>query len=478
MTGEVKCAFSRSKKPSPLTQTLAALPVTLYVESPAFFNSFGSDLFRSGMCRYITCISEIGVPLSDAQRATWLSILDTSLERKEEPVQEEAALAFKAFTKSYPLDADQIRKYLACLHPSSEPFSRRGFNLAVGYIPHTSVGGTPLFDDVIAALCVSATIQEEKTWNDAEARRNAAHALTQQLLAAGELFATNVSEPTFRQAFYTMLNGMRDYSTDARGDVGSWMREACMVSMRLVCQMVLQLDNGVAVKYLQEDLMTNMIARLLQQSVEKIDKVRACAGDVLRWAIAEETKLPHVHGRKELIMALPRYVCGSGSGSKADDEFLDICHHDNLYSTAEINWNNPAEVYGRLMPILHIAQYRMDLLTGILVSVGGITESLVRHSSAAFVDFVGGLPATTDADRMSLLVLVSTINQIFERYTKEERVVIPLLEMLDILFGAGLLQPLAEEKAGSEVLMKTTLLVRREVMKCRDIRKVLAGIKV
>jgi hypothetical protein len=79
---------------------------------------------------------------------------------------------------------------------------------------------------------------------------------------------------------------------------------------------------------------------------------------------------------------------------------------------------------------------------------------------------------------MSLVALVCTLNQIAELYPKEDRVIIPLLEVLDILLGAGILQPLADSTDESEVLMKTTLLVRREVMKCKDIRKVLAAIKV
>ena len=38
---------------------------------------------------------------------------------------------------------------------------------------------------------------------------------------------------------------------------------------------------------------------------------------------------------------------------------------------------NPADIYPRLIPLLHLSLYRTDLLSGILVSVGGMTESLV-----------------------------------------------------------------------------------------------------
>lgn len=46
-----------------------------------------------------------------------------------------------------------------------------------------------------------------------------------------------------------------------------------------------------------------------------------------------------------------------------------------------INWTSPMEVFPKMVPLLSIPQYRLDLLTGIIASVGGLTESLVSGKS-------------------------------------------------------------------------------------------------
>jgi len=49
----------------------------------------------------------------------------------------------------------------------------------------------------------------------------------------------------------------------------------------------------------------------------------------------------------------------------------------NAFRDKIINWLNALEVYPMMVPLLAVREYRVDLLTGIVVSVGGLTESLV-----------------------------------------------------------------------------------------------------
>jgi hypothetical protein len=39
-----------------------------------------------------------------------------------------------------------------------------------------------------------------------------------------------LSKDAIKQIFSTLMDAMRDYSTDKRGDVGSWVREAAMIA--------------------------------------------------------------------------------------------------------------------------------------------------------------------------------------------------------------------------------------------------------
>ena len=53
-----------------------------------------------------------------------------------------------------------------------------------------------------------------------------------------------------------------------------------------------------------------------------------------------------------------------------------------------VDWNAAAEVFPVVMPILQFETYQYHALSGVIISVGGLTESIVRHSSASFQQFV------------------------------------------------------------------------------------------
>lgn len=50
------------------------------------------------------------------------------------------------------------------------------------------------------------------------------------------------------------------------------------------------------------------VCGLLQQALEKIDHVRALAGDLLRRALYAEPPLPHIPLMEQLRELVPRYV--------------------------------------------------------------------------------------------------------------------------------------------------------------------------
>lgn len=54
---------------------------------------------------------------------------------------------------------------------------------------------------------------------------------------------------------------------------------------------------------------------------------------------------------------------------------------DHLCSSSDIYLGNPVEVFPLLVKLLHIPEYRVDLLTGFAASVGGLTESLVNYQT-------------------------------------------------------------------------------------------------
>lgn len=110
-----------------------------------------------------------------------------------------------------------------------------------------------------------------------------------------------------------MMNSLElcftDYSTDQRGDVGSWVRTATMDLVNYLLPCISRLDSTVSDQqpYLHIDTTTHFIAALLKQSVERIDKVRSNAGKVLGDLILSSEYL-NFPGQDYLRQCIKRYI--------------------------------------------------------------------------------------------------------------------------------------------------------------------------
>lgn len=91
-----------------------------------------------------------------------------------------------------------------------------------------------------------------------------------------------------------MSSCLTDYSTDQRGDVGSWVRIASMELLNYLLPCIARLDRLDCTqqpKYLSATSTSDFMAALLKQSVERIDKVRSSAGNVLCDLVCLDTYL-------------------------------------------------------------------------------------------------------------------------------------------------------------------------------------------
>lgn len=123
-----------------------------------------------------------------------------------------------------------------------------------------------------------------------------------------------------------------DYTVDSRGDVGSWIRMAA-------CESLVQIF-----PYVKEDVKVT-IGKLLRLSVERMDRVRSVAGRTLCTIIRQS----------EVESVLK--------------EFIDNVDGDTFAV--------PSKIYPAAVRLLSSGTYREDVLTGFIVSAGGLGESLV-----------------------------------------------------------------------------------------------------
>ena len=104
----------------------------------------------------------------------------------------------------------------------------------------------------------------------------------------------------------SLLAGLKDYTSDERGDVGSWIRVACVRGLASIAEALI--CNASAIPdfagYLPVAKYHELVAGILKQGVERLDNVRQQAGEQMIRLL--ELRLPqvpsadawNVHGRR------------------------------------------------------------------------------------------------------------------------------------------------------------------------------------
>ena len=161
---------------------------------------------------------------------------------------------------------------------------RRGSALVLGGFPVTSLLVAKSSEDksatlraVVTALSAATKPEEHVEVRDAETRVNATISLSELsvklMCAASECHDIDDDDIAFVSdtAIATLLGCLCDYSVDNRGDVGSWVRESAMKCFPVLVA-ALQTRNA-----LTADQSQNIMAALLKQAFEKIDRIRCQA---------------------------------------------------------------------------------------------------------------------------------------------------------------------------------------------------------
>ncbi|XP_037090362.1 tubulin-specific chaperone D-like [Pollicipes pollicipes] len=425
----------------------------------------GGELMRHALCHLVSKASLAQLPLKNTPTiASWQALLDDCLTHHEETVRAYAVAALPAFTRAYvtrPADdaaaagpsggggdvtddltatgASLLDRYLAEVDSDSQN-NRRGFALAVGSLPAEMFRGK--LQRVLKRLlaCCSSTPQT-RLW--AECRRDGTRALTDVCLTVGvsELDdgSNHVCAANVEEIYECLLRGLEDYTSDNRGDVGAWIREAAIAGLQRVTLLI----SGEAPGLLSADMVGRTMTGLSQQAVEKIDRTRCVAGAALSALLHAEPPVPRVPERGELAAILPAAVCAS------------------------LNWGSEREALPRLGRLLTLPMYRPAVLLGLLVSAGGITERLVETAGEQLQRHLRRLQP--DGRRAFLEEVVA----VMERHRREDRVTLAVIRALEPLLNSGLLEPLfSDEELGDRLAAQ----VRAELARCADPHKLMAGV--
>ena len=202
---------------------------------------------------------------------------------------------------------------------------------------------------------------------------------------------------------------MDDYSVDRRGDIGSLVRETGMYTLLDLIKTYTSADLKTKEVYnpLTPEVLTQIIGLLLQQLVEKIDRMRLIAGHILQIIFDRYVdSLPEFPNKqeltsifcnkslRELVKKDQERIEHKFDVSLVDTTFLD--YHDN--EELVYFWDLPQCVFPLIVPLIRHEAYSLYILRGLCLSLGGITLSTSDNSIKAIDEYI----SKYEGDRLAL----------------------------------------------------------------------------
>ncbi|NXA06106.1 TBCD protein, partial [Sapayoa aenigma] len=424
----------------------------------------GGELMRPAVCTLIEKLSLSKMPFrGDPIIGGWQWLINDSLRHltlvssaARQHIKESAVSALAALCNEFyineegeadpALQDELVTQYVSELQ-NTEEMIRCGFSRALGALPRFLLKGR--LQQVLEGLRKVTLISPEDV-SFAESRRDALIAIAKVCQTVGVKGEGSQEEFVCRdnvdRIYATLLNGVTDYTTDSRGDVGGWVREAAMTSLMEVTLLLVQNE----AELINANVCKQIMCWLAQQSAEKIDKFRAHAGSVFLTLLHfDRPPVPHIPHREELERIFPR----------SEKETL--------------NWNAASEAFPRITQLLGLGAYQYHVLLGLSVSVGGLTETTLRYSAQSLFDYMKKI----QSDPRAMGGFCETLLKVFEDNLRNDRVSVPLLTMLDQLLANGCFDTFTEQE-NHPFPVKLFTLCKEEIKRSKDIRKLRSSIGV
>ncbi|KAJ7250897.1 armadillo-type protein [Mycena haematopus] len=269
-----------------------------------------------------------------------------------------------------------------------------------------------------------------------EARRNCYAAIPQLLRTVAPRLPQHMTAQTFNALLDALLKGLEDYTLDERGDVGSWVRIACLRGLTAVCEIVIPSAGTVLAatfdQYFPAPKYHGIVQGVLKQGVERLDNVRQEAGE---WT-----------------------------------------------ETEVVGWKDGAKLFPKAVRLLDISLYRQAILAGLVLSLGSKTESTHRPVGQSLVEYSKNLPlAGEEAPAKMGYNLVALARDLLAHARAnfaKNAVVVPVLQTFNVLLEAGALRRLVEDPEGETSLQDLLGVVSRNVARLKSIQRIHESMKI
>ncbi|CAN4125852.1 unnamed protein product [Withania somnifera] len=444
--GEVVLALHEREYVLPPDLQNQVAGVVFAIEKARLYRGKGGEIMRSAVSRFIECISSARVQLTEKIKRSLLDTLHENLRHPNSQIQGAAVAALKSFFPAYFVSLEtKVFKAITSryLEQLTDPnvAARRGSALALGVLPFKFLSEG--WKGILHKLCAACEIEDNPEERDVEARVNAVKGLVSvceiltetqdhsHLLSAEECISLYVFIKN--QVMQTLFKALDDYSKDNRGDVGSWVREASMDGLErctyILCKRGLkgfssksseQMELGSVPQLnetdvtnqmnflFDENMATHLVGNIVKQAVEKMDKLRELAAKVLQRILHNKSiSVPFIPHRERLEHIVPE--------------------------GADLKWGVPTFSYPRFLQLLGMSCYSKYVISGLVISIGGLQDSLRKPALSALLEFLESTDENVNDSKE--YNLSNDILWVLQKYKKCDRVVEATLKTIENLFS-------------------------------------------
>ncbi|KAG8743529.1 hypothetical protein FRC10_011920 [Ceratobasidium sp. 414] len=410
------------------------------------YQKFRGDLIVEGACLLVAeSVSAEALSLAPSEGVPdWRHVvINNGMKHQNEGVQTAATLALLAVSELVDC-APEVRVFARDFQTkNASPTAQCSISRTLGALAYDKFGNG--LNEAIQCLLGGITVNSETYSKTVEARRNCVSSLA-------EIVVRVVStSPSY-------------YAVDQRGDVGSWVRIASLRAIASISEALFSKKDDLTrfEDYLPPSAWYNAIGGVLKQGAERLDNVRAVAGEQLMVLVWSPTI------RKSAIdsWAIPGL-------DKLESSFL----RDQV-----VPWSDGEWLFPKMAPLLDIENYRTMLLSGIVTSLGSRNESSQLPLANGLCTYASSLPLISDPDihqrGWSLIGLVDAILDISRVNLSSNNVMVPVLKTLDVLFEGEVLGKLCSEEAGVKRLRVALDQAGKGGDKLKSVQRILGAMKV
>lgn len=384
---------------------------------PRVFCGVWSGLMLQGVCEYIFQLSQLLLARPEPSSEMEQRDVETALLAYEE-------LSFKACGQS-----DAATR-------------AAGVRVASSIYEHDPVASARLAKrlDEIKRISYAAKLRGYVQMLGVLRLRDARQAAAAKKLLLNATAGDGVRDPEVRQlaveslGLFATLNGdavrveelvpvlqdcLQDYSVDARGDVGSWTREAAVAAFR-------HLVNDPRTAAEAANVLRTIVPGCLQQCFGKIDNLRSTAVALLAEALTD--------------------IATSSTSPFSEIDTTDYrIAADTLSAAAKslAGGAKPESTFASLSRLLDIPAYRRACLRELMVSAGSGGHASVSAARSALISHI----ASRISNDGYLTLIVGDIVSYLTQHGDDDRIVVPVLQTTALLAEDGLFDGVAEAQA-------------------------------